>query len=57
MIKLSPRSIYTPSFIEDGFKMSRGAMIKKAVLSTLKVYIYVKENLDRGPREDYPARG
>ena len=21
------------------------------------VYIYIKENLDRGPREDYPARG
>ena len=31
--------------------------IFKNEIVTLVVYINIKENLDRGPREDYPARG
>ena len=26
-------------------------------LDKFKISLYIKENLDRGPREDYPARG
>ena len=28
-----------------------------AKICTLIYGIYIKDNLDRGPREDYPARG
>ena len=32
-------------------------IVFKFIILKLVYFIYIKENLDRGPREDYPARG